>query len=183
MPHFPEHTAETAPPAARRALAATEAQFGSLPAAVARLATSPELLNGFLKLSTLFETTTLSPLERETLILVVATRNSCHFCVALHTAKLVHLDAPAPLISALRSSTPLPDPRLEALRLFVLSALATTGAVPPADLDAFLTAGYTPRQALEVVLGIGTYTLSTFANRLVDAPLHPTLAAHAWIAA
>ena len=183
MPHFPEHTAESAPPAARRALAATEAQFGSLPAAVARLATSPELLTGFLKLSALFETTTLSPLERETLILVVSTRNRCHFCVALHTAKLVQLDAPASLIAALRAAEPLPIPRLEALRRFALTTFATTGDVPAADLEAFLAAGYTPRQALEVVLGIGAYTLSTFANRLVAAPLHPSLAEHSWTAA
>ncbi|MFJ6697187.1 hypothetical protein ACIQM4_14105 [Streptomyces sp. NPDC091272] len=37
-----------------------------------------------------------------------------------------------------------------------------------AQLEAFCAAGYTRRNALEVVLGIGTYTLSTFANRLVE---------------
>ncbi len=36
------------------------------------------------------------------------------------------------------------------------------------ELTAFLAAGYTHRNALEVVLGIGTYTMSTFANRLVE---------------
>lgn len=45
------------------------------------------------------------------------------------------------------------------------------------DLDAFLAHGHTPRNALEVVLGIGTYTLSTLANRLTRAPLDPQLAA------
>jgi AhpD family alkylhydroperoxidase len=180
--HFPTHTVDTAPPPARRSLTATAAQFGDVPAAVARLATSPELLNGFLKLSALFETTTLAPLARETLILTIATRNECHFCVAMHTAKLLKLGAPAEVVSALRSSSALPSPELEALRTFVLKVLETTGDVPPADLDAFLAAGYTPQQALEVVLGIGTYTMSTFANRLVAAPLHPSLAEHAWTA-
>ena len=54
------------------------------------------------------------------------------------------------------------------------------GAVPDDVLDAFLAAGYQPRHALDVVLGVGTYTISTFANRLVRAPLDPPLAAHAW---
>lgn len=35
----------------------------------------------------------------------------------------------------------------------------------------------TARDALEVVLGIGTYTLSSLANRLTRAPLDPQLAA------
>ncbi|MFI5609140.1 carboxymuconolactone decarboxylase family protein [Amycolatopsis sp. NPDC051903] len=183
MSPFPEHTVESAPPAARRALTATAEQFGSLPAAVARLATSPELLNGFLRLNALFESTTLAPLERETLVLTVATHNRCHFCVALHTARLLSLGASAELVAALRFEAPLPIPRLETLRRFTLTVVATTGEVPAADLDAFLAAGYTPQQALEVVLGIGTYTLSTFANRLVDAPLHPTLTEHRWTAA
>jgi hypothetical protein len=36
--------------------------------------------------------------------------------------------------------------------------------------------GYTRRQALEVVLGIGAYTMSTYANRLTGAPIDPELA-------
>jgi len=42
-------------------------------------------------------------------------------------------------------------------------------AVSDAELDAFLAHGYTRQNALEVVLGIGTYTVSTFANRLTRA--------------
>ena len=53
----------------------------------------------------------------------------------------------------------------------------TTGDVPAEELEAFTRAGYTARNALEVVLGIGTYTLSTFANRLTGAPLHEVTAA------
>ena len=41
----------------------------------------------------------------------------------------------------------------------------------------FLAAGFTARHALEAVLGVATYTLSTFANRLVRAPVDPQLRA------
>ena len=37
------------------------------------------------------------------------------------------------------------------------------------ELAEFLDAGFTTRNALEVVLGIGTYTMSTLGNRLVRA--------------
>lgn len=57
--------------------------------------------------------------------------------------------------------------------------LATAGAVDDATLQAFLAHGYTARNALEVVLGIGTYTMSTLANRMTGAPVDPQLAAFA----
>ncbi|MFC4855146.1 carboxymuconolactone decarboxylase family protein [Actinophytocola glycyrrhizae] len=177
---FTDHTVDTAPEAARRTLAATGKKFGYLPAAVARLAGSPQLLDGFLKLSAMFETTSLDPVERETVIMTVATQHGCHVCVAMHTAALQRLGADPALVTALRAGEPLPDVRLLALREFTLTALATAGEVPDADLAAFTAAGFTPGQALEVVLGIGAYTLSTFANRLTRAPLDEPMTPFAW---
>ncbi|MCT2583812.1 carboxymuconolactone decarboxylase family protein [Actinophytocola gossypii] len=176
---FTDHTIESAPPAARRAMTAVVEQLGYLPTPVARMAESPALLDGFRKLSGLFETTTLDPLARETLIMTVATRNGCHVCVAMHTAKLTALGAAPELISALRGGGPIPAPRLAAVREFTVEVLASAGAVPEDRLTAFLAHGFTRRQALEVVLGIGAYTLSTVANRLTDAPLDEQLAAYA----
>ncbi|MFC9387357.1 carboxymuconolactone decarboxylase family protein [Streptomyces venezuelae] len=125
--------------------------------AIALLKESPETLDGFLKLSQIFESTTLDPHSRETLILTVAERNQCHLCVDMHEAKMAALG-------------PAPDPeRLDAVRRFTLRVLASSGAVGDADLADFEKAGYTRRNALEVVLGIGAYTLSTFANRLTRA--------------
>lgn len=179
-PSFPDHTVESAPPAARRSMEATAKHLGYLPVGVARLATSPHLLDGFLKLSAMFESTTLDPLSREVVILTIATRNGCHICVAMHTAKLNALNADAGLIEALRGQQPLPDAALEAVRQFTLEVLATAGAVDDAALQAFFAHGYTAQNALEVVLGIGTYTMSTFANRLVQAPVDERLQAFAW---
>ena len=48
-----------------------------------------------------------------------------------------------------------------------------------AALRDFLAGGYTAQNALEVVLGIGTYTMSTLANRLTGAPVDDQLAAYA----
>ncbi|WP_152362834.1 carboxymuconolactone decarboxylase family protein [Microlunatus speluncae] len=177
---FADHTTETAPEAARRSMAATEKHLGYLPAAVARFATAPQLLNGFLQLSGMFEATSLDPLARETLIMTMATRNRCHLCVAMHTAKLVQLGADPALVTALRTDEPLPDGRLAALREFTITVLETAGDVPDEALDAFVAAGFTAQQALEVVLGIGAYTMSTLANRLTKAPVDDSLAAHAW---
>ncbi|MFE2144974.1 carboxymuconolactone decarboxylase family protein [Streptomyces sp. NPDC059456] len=125
--------------------------------AVSLLKESPHTLDGFLKLSEIFESTTLDPHSRETVILTVAARNQCHLCVDMHEAKLASLG-------------PAPDPeRLEAVAQFTLRVLASSGAVSDEELERFHGFGYTRQNALEVVLGIGTYTVSTFANRLTRA--------------
>lgn len=133
-----------------------------------RLAESPEMLQGFLQANALFESSTLDPLAREVVVMVVAVRNDCRICIAMHTGRLRDLGAETALIDALRAGNPLAAPRLEALRQFMLSVYATTGDVPDDELAEFTAAGYTKRNALEVVLGIGAYTMSTFANRLVS---------------
>ncbi|MGC4877480.1 carboxymuconolactone decarboxylase family protein [Micromonospora sp. DT43] len=180
MSVFTEHTAETAPAAVRRTMEGVQGRFGWLPTGVALMAESPQLLTGFLTASAGFEQTDLAPLEREVVILAVSTTHECHFCVALHTGKLHQLGASTELIAALRSATELPELRLEALRRFTLAVMEHRGAVPDDQLDDFLAAGYQPRHALDVVLGVGAYTISTFTNRLTRAPLDPPLAAHAW---
>jgi len=177
---FVDHTLESAPAAARRSMEATVKHLGYLPAPVARLASSPHLLEGFLKLSQLFETTTLSPLAREVLVMTIATRNGCHVCVAMHPAKLGALGADADLTTALRRQERLADESLEAVREFALEVLDRAGAVSDDALRAFLGQGYTPQNALEIVLGIGAYTLSTLANRMTAAPLDHQLAEFAW---
>ena len=172
---FTVHTIESAPAAARRSMTAAMSHNGYLPTAVGLMATSPDLLDGFLKMSAAFDGTTLEPLARETVITTMATRNGCHLCVAMHTARLTKLGADAGLIADLRGGSALADQRLEAIRAFTLRVLETTGDVGDDALKAFLGHGYTDRNALEVVLGIGAYTMSTLANRLTGAPIDEPL--------
>ncbi|MFG1886776.1 carboxymuconolactone decarboxylase family protein [Micromonospora sp. NPDC049051] len=180
MPTFTAHTVDTAPAAARPTIEGVRRRLGHLPAAVGLMAESPELLTGFLTGNGIFEKCALEPLEREVVVMTVATRNECHLCVAMHTAALARHGATPELVGALRAGTPLPDDRLEALRRFTVAVLDHRGAVPEDGITTFLAAGYQPRHALDVVLGVGTYTISTFANRLTGAPLDAPLAAYAW---
>ena len=166
---FRTHTVDSAPAASRPLMEATIAEFGVLAEPVARLAESPETLDGFLHASHLFESSTLDPLSREVVVMTIATRNGCRFCITMHTGRLRAMKTTPELIKALRNGEPLADERLEAVRQFTLRALATTGEVPDEEIKEFLAAGFTTRNALEVVLGIGTYTMSTFANRLIRA--------------
>jgi AhpD family alkylhydroperoxidase len=178
-PHFPPLTLDTAPEASRRLMTATAQRLGHVPDGVARLAAAPQLLGGFLQLSASFDTTSLDPRAREVLIMTMAARNHCHVCLAMHSKILADSGADPDLIAALRAGASLSVPELEAMRVFTLAVLDTAGDVRGAPLTEFLAHGYTPRRALEVVLGIGAYTLSTFANRMTGAQIGPHLAAYA----
>jgi AhpD family alkylhydroperoxidase len=166
---FTEYTIESAPAAARRAMTAVRDHLGYLPSAAARWAEYPALLENFTRLNGVFESSSLDPLARETVILTIAVRNGCDLCVSMHVARLRAAGASEACVKAVLSASPVPDERLEAARLFTIRLLDTTGRPGDDSLRAFLDAGYTRRNALEIVLGIGAYTLSTFANRLTDA--------------
>jgi AhpD family alkylhydroperoxidase len=176
---FPGQTLESAPPVAQRLMKTTASHLGYLPVALARMAVSPQLMDGFLKTSGLFEQTTLDPLARQTLIMTMAIHNSCHICVAMHTAALTRLGADEGLIKNLRAGSPVADERLAALQTFTLEVLETAGAVDDDQLAAFFKHGYTARNALEVVLGIGAYTMSTLANRMTRSPVDDQLSVFA----
>ena|SRR3569623_369121 len=165
---FPRFDETNAPAAARERLAATRAAFGAIPPPVMAYAIAPGMLAAALSGLETFEKTSLAPLEREVLAMTMGRINGCRFCLDLHRRLLLMRAAPRSLVEALEQGLPLAEPRLEALRRFVLSALAERGDVEAAVWDQFLGAGFTRAQALEVVFGISVYTLTTFANRLVE---------------
>ncbi|MFT5052283.1 MAG: alkylhydroperoxidase family enzyme [Chlamydiales bacterium] len=87
---------------------------------------------------------------------------------------------PADVVAAVRASTSLPTPELEALRTFALAVVDERGWVGGAPLEAFLAAGYSSRHALEVVLAVAFKTLSNYTNHMVSIPLDRAFASNTW---
>jgi uncharacterized peroxidase-related enzyme len=172
---FTVHTAATAPERSKKALEAAEKQFGFVPDAMARMAESPLLVEAFAHASHLFERTNLTPIEREVVVLVMAREVGCHYCKALHM-KMLASQGNASLGNIVLEGHPLDDPKLEALARFTARLWETRGAATDEDLGAFLGAGWDRRAALDVLVGIGAYTFSTFANRLTRATIDPAFA-------
>jgi AhpD family alkylhydroperoxidase len=143
-----------------------------LPPLLARYGNAPLLLETFQQLSERFDArTSLAPLEREVVVFAVARRNGCELCVAFHTMLLARGGTPPERLAELRGERAYADERLAALDAFTRSLLDHAGDVDRAAWARFLAAGFTRPQALEVVLGVGTYTLSTIANRLLEIPV------------
>jgi AhpD family alkylhydroperoxidase len=165
-PYFPAHTLESAPPEARPFLAETLGRFGFVPLASSRHATAPAVVEGFALLHQVFEKTSLSPLEREVVALVLAAKLECTLCRDIHRHLARQAGASAELVEALSGRRAVADPKLAALVELTERMVDTRGALSDDELGSFVAQGYTPRQALEVVVGVATYTLSVLANRL-----------------
>ncbi len=177
---FPLHDERTAPEAARAALAATRASFGMIPNLERTMATAPALLDAYSAAWQLFEATSLTPIERQVVYQTANFENDCTYCVPWHTLLAERAGMAPADIEALRSGAGLSDARLEALRQFARLLVHNRGKVSAADLDAFLAAGYSAQQALEVVLGLAIKTMSNFSNSLAGTPLDAAVERHRW---
>ncbi|WP_394847048.1 carboxymuconolactone decarboxylase family protein [Pendulispora brunnea] len=177
---FVVHTAETAPEGSRPFLVGAKEQFGFVPTPMAKMASSPVVLESFLSNLPIFEKSSLSPIEREVVIMAVAVHNGCHYCVPMHTAILKRMDAPEDLINALRDGTRIGNPKLQALAEFTRRVLQTRGHAGETAVSAFYDAGFNQQNALDVVLGVSVFTLTTYAIALTEPKLDPAFEPFKW---
>ena len=181
MTDFPIHTLKSAPEASRSLLEDSNKAFGRVPGLHATMAEAPALLEGYKQLHRLFAQET--SFDKDELTVVWQTINvehSCHYCVPAHTgiAKMMKVDDA--ISDALRDETQLPNAHLEALRTFTLQVVRQRGDVSDAQVQAFLEAGYTKRQVLEVILGVAQKVMSNYTNHLAQTPVDAPMQQFAW---
>jgi len=169
--NFPQHTEDSAPEESKETLAAVKADFGMIPNLERTLASAPPVLKGYATLWELFEQTSLSPIERQVVYQTANFYNNCTYCLPWHTLLSQEAGMPEEEIDNLRRGHPLLDAKLHALRTFTLNLLDHRGHPPQAALDAFFTAGFTPEQSMEVILGLATKLMSNYTNGIAKTPL------------
>lgn len=173
-------TIETAPDKSRPLLEGALKSLGFVPNLFASLANSPAVLEGYINLNSAFGQTSFSPTEQEIIALTASVENECHYCVAAHST-IGQMRKVAPeVVQALRAGKALTDAKQDALRQFTKAAVTQRGVVEASVQEAFLAAGYTPAQALEVLLGVAVMTLSNYANHLTATPIDSAFASNAW---
>jgi AhpD family alkylhydroperoxidase len=174
------HTPDSAPGTAGEGLRALHASVGVIPNLAATMAESPALLKGFLTLRELYATTGFTPAEVQVLSLTAAYENQCDYCVAFHTAMALNDGVSRDDVDALRRGASPADPRFGALSQFARAMVRQRGAVDARTRDAFLAAGYSARQTLDVVMGMAFSLMANYAGHLTHAPLDTFLQPHAW---
>lgn len=171
MSDFTLHESDTAPTASRPILENIEGAWGRIPNLHRLLAESPATLETYGTAFAAFESSSFTPLERQLVYLAVSVGNDCEYCTLAHArlARATGLDDDS--IEAIRACRPLEDARLEALRHFASEIVMQRGRVAPEETTAFLAAGFTRQQVLEVILAVAVKTLSNYVDHVAGVPL------------
>ena len=179
MTDFTIHILETAPAAARPLLEAVKSKMGLIPNVLAELAEAPNVLKAYLDLSGNIAAGTLSGLEQQIVQIAASRLNGCDYCVAAHSTMADTQKLDKGVIEALRNGTAIADAKLEALHQFTIDVVGNQGFASQEEINAFLKAGYTKAQVLEVVLSLALKTISNYTNHLVNTPLDAAFEARA----
>ena len=180
MTKFTTHTAQSAPTASQAILEGAEDSLGFVPNLFATMAEAPALLEGYTTLAGIFDKSSFSEAERQIVMMTNNVLNGCSYCMAAHTTISQMKGVDADVVEALRNNTPLADAKFEALRQFTIVINESRGWPEPSDVQAFLTAGYTQQNVLEVILGTSLKVMSNYTNHVADTPLDAAFSSNAW---
>lgn len=174
----------TAPPRVKEPLDGAKKRMGMIPNMYTRMANSPGAFETYLYGYERFRKDSgFTPAEQEVILLSVSAENGCEYCVAAHSALA---DGPSKVArevtDAIRDGKPVPDARLRAVADLARAVVVTRGRPTDADVKAFLAAGFTERQILEIVLAVSVKTISNYVNHLFETPVDEPFRARTWSA-
>jgi uncharacterized peroxidase-related enzyme len=175
-------TIEDAAPKARAGLQQAQEKLGFIPNMYTRMANSPGLFDAYQQGYAAFRTASgFTPDEQEVVFLTISRVNGCEYCMAAHSFVADKLaNVPGAVTDAIRNDTAIPDEKLSALAKFTRVMVEQRGLPETRDVEAFLAAGYSDRQILEIILAIAVKTLSNYANHLFHTPVDAAFAAQTW---
>ena len=182
MQRYNLQTIETAPDKSKPALKALEERFGFLPNVMATMANNPVLLNGFVSSFGSFHGGSFDEIEKQVLLLTNAVTIKCPWTVAAHSTFAIEDGIAESEVKAIRDGGLPSDPRYAALSALTKALIETRGNVSDADVDAFLSAGYSKAQILEVITGVGVSTMAATTTNMAGTPIEERFQPQAWSA-
>jgi uncharacterized peroxidase-related enzyme len=182
MTEFKLHDVKSAPDASKPILEATEKAWQFVPNLHRVLAEAPATLEGYNTLFGIFDKTSFSPAERQVVYLTSNYENECHYCMAGHSVLAKGAHVPEQAIQALREGKPIEDKKLAALSRFTTKVVTNRGWVSEDDVNAFLAAGYSKQNILEVILGVAVKVISNYTNHIAATPTDAFMRDTLWIA-
>ena len=178
---LPARTTDDEDPAVAAILTKAEAKTGMLPNMYTNMANVPGLLETYLTGYEAFRSDSgLTPAEQETVLLSISLTNGCTYCVAAHSAVADMAGVPTEVTDALRAGEPLPDAELDALANFTAAMVETRELPSQAQVDAFLGAGYSEADILQIVLAVAVKSISNYTNHLFHTPVDDVFAYRSW---
>ncbi|SFU20421.1 carboxymuconolactone decarboxylase family protein [Pseudomonas marincola] len=180
MSTFKLHDQNTAPEASKPLLENSQKAFGMVPGLHAVMAESPELLEGYQVLHNLFLNSSFTAEEQTVVWQSINVEHNCHYCVPAHTGIAKAMKVSDEISNALRDETPLPTPKLEALRDFTLAMVRQRGELQTSQIEDFYAAGFSQQNVLEVILALSQKVMSNYTNHVAQTPIDAAFKSFAW---
>lgn len=114
---------------------------------------------------------TLKAKEKEVVNLAVSQVNECAYCLAAHTALGKMNGFTDEQILEIRRGEVSFDPKVAALATFAKETTVNRGKPTTAATDAFLAAGYTQANLVDVIMVIGDKIVSNFLHGVTQVPV------------
>ncbi|MCR6633479.1 carboxymuconolactone decarboxylase family protein [Devosia sp.] len=170
MSNFVQHTPDTAPEESKTLLLAVKEAWGFIPTMHATLAESPSALAGYETLWSHISASTLSPVEQQVAYQAVNVLHGCAYCTMGHTYLSRQVGMSEGTVVRLRAGLPPEDSKLAALWTFARTVAEARGEAREA-IPAFLGAGFTKANVLDVVAVIAAKVIANYSAALADIPL------------
>jgi uncharacterized peroxidase-related enzyme len=178
---LPSRDVDDTDPAIAAVLSKAQSKLGFLPNMYRNMANAPGLQKTYMAGYDAFRNDSgLTPAEQETVLLAISRTNGCEYCVAAHSMLADMSKVPTEVTDALRDGQTLPDARLDALATFTTAMVESRGLPTATDLDAFLAAGFTETDVLQVLLAIAVKTISNYSNHLFHTEVDRAFAGRLW---
>ena len=131
--------------------------------------------------SAVFGRSGLTQIERNVVLLTTDFENNCGYCMAADSTIALNTGLDREIVVAIREGRVIQsDARLEALHQFTRAMVRERGLVERHDIDAFLRAGFTKANVLDVVTGVTLKTMSNYTNHIAETELDDSFAPMAW---
>ena len=180
MPTYPMPALASAPEKSKPALEQLQQAFGLIPNIAAVISNSPKLVTSLVGVFQQVHSSSLTEQEIQIVLLTDAVVNSCPYAVAFHTALALKQEVNPEETGAIRARLVPKDHRFGALSTLAKTLIEKRGHLNEQELEAFLAAGFTKEQILEVVAVVAASTITNYAGTIADPPLEDQFQPFAW---
>jgi alkylhydroperoxidase family enzyme len=140
--------------------------FGALPNIAAVIANSPKLVNSLVGVFQEVHNSSLTEPEIQIVLLTDAVANSSKYAVAFHTALAVQQEVSLEETNAIRDGRRPKDQRFAALSTLAKTLIEKRGHLSEQEVGAFLDAGFTTEQVLEVIAIVAASAITNYAGTI-----------------
>lgn len=177
MSDFTFHTVDNSDGERQETLKGIKKGYGFVPNLFGYMVESPIAVKAYLQLNELLAQSTLPAAQLQVALLTSSVVNGCDFCTVAHRAVGKKSGANQQSLDAINSGTEIEDPQDKALFEMTKSIIDNRGWVDQSEIEAFIAAGFTHQNYMELILVVTIKTLSNYANHVTKPEANPELKA------